>query len=119
MSCLFIWRNFKRATAHRTPHLRRKAGHNFFQPGRDRTGIAAKKRLKDIHRRVEDGVMLPKKIDEFAHFGFVRRKFAGALGDFDKPIAIARFLYFGKQKIERDKIEMLNFIGAALDELTR
>ena len=72
-----------------------------------------------IQRRIEDSVMLPKKIDEFAHFGFVRRQFAGAFGDFNKPIAIACFLYFGKQKIENDKIEVLNFIGAAFDELTR
>ncbi len=38
--------------------------------------------------------MLAKKIDEITDLGFVRSKFAGALCDFDKPIAISRFLYF-------------------------
>ena len=117
ISCLFIRRNFERATPHRAPHLRRKARHDFFQAGRNRARVSAKKRFKDAYRRVEDSVMLAKKIDEITDLGFVRSKFAGALGDFDKPIAITRFLYFRKQKIEHDKIEMLNFISAAFDEL--
>src|SRR5207244_12322107 len=73
ISRLFIGRNFERATAHRPPYLRRKARHDFFQAGRSRAWIAAKERFIRVHCWIEYGVMLPKKIDELAHHGFVRR----------------------------------------------
>ena len=41
------------------------------------------------------------------------------LGHLDEAIAIARFLYFRKEKVQLDKIKMLDLIGAALDELAR
>ena len=36
-----------------------------------------------------------------------------------EAIAIARLLHLGKQKVEHDEIDVLNFVGAALDELAR
>ena len=50
---------------------------------------------------------------------FIRRELARVLGHLDKAIAIARFLYFRKEKIQLDKIKMLDLIRAALDELAR
>ena len=61
--------------------------------------------------------MLPEKIDEIAHLGIIGSKITGALGDFDESISITRFLYFRKQKIEHNKIEVLNFISAALKRI--
>src|SRR5439155_2055810 len=117
IGCLFIWWNFERAAPHGAPHLWRKARHDLFQPGRNRARIAAKESFKDAYRRVEDGVMLPEKIDEFAHLRFVRSKFASALGDLDEAISITRLLHFRKQEVKHDKIKMLDFVSAAFDEL--
>jgi len=39
------------------------------------------------------------------------------LGHFDEAIAIPRLFHFGEEEIQFDEIEVLNFIGAALDEL--
>jgi hypothetical protein len=64
-------------------------------------------------------VVVTEKIDEVAHFGLVRRKLLGALGDFDKAISVTCLFHFGKQEVEHDKIEMLNFVSAAFDELSR
>ena len=50
---------------------------------------------------------------------FIRRELARVLGHLDKAIAIARFLYFRKEKVQLDKIKMLDLIRAALDELAR
>src|SRR2546428_8878051 len=119
ISSLSIWRNFERAAPHRTPHLRRKTRHDLFQPRRERAGITAKKCFEDVNRGIQHSMMLSEKIDEVAHLRFVRSKFASALGDFDEPISVARLFHFGKQKIEHDKIEMLDFVSAAFDELTR
>src|SRR5437899_9738051 len=116
ISRLFIRRNFERATPHRAPHLWRKARHDLFQAGSNRARIAAKKRFKDAYRRVEDSVMLAKKIDEFAHLWIIGSKITCALVDFDESILIRRFLYFWKQKIEHNKIEVMNFIGAAVNK---
>ena len=58
--------------------------------------------------------MLLQELDELAHLGFVRRKFARVLGDFDKAIAIACFFHFRKQKIQFDKIDVLDFVSASL-----
>src|SRR5213592_1384033 len=91
ISCLFVWRNLECTAPHRAPHLRWKTRHDFFQSGRNCAGIAAKKRFKDVYRRIEHGVMVLEKIDELAHFGFVPSKFAGALSDFCETIAVARF----------------------------
>src|SRR6476469_6256060 len=118
VSRLFIWRNLKRATPHRASYLRRKTRHNFCQARRDRAGIAAKKRFEKVYGRIEHGAMVPEEINELAHLGCVRRKFPGVLSDFGKSIAIARLLHFGKQEIEHNKIEVLDFVSAALDELT-
>ena len=63
--------------------------------------------------------MIFEKINEFAHFRFARSKFAGVLGNFEKAISISCLLHFRKQKVEHDKIEVLDFVSAAFDELTR
>ena len=58
--------------------------------------------------------MMFEEIDELAHLRFVRRELARVLGHLDKAIAVPRFLYFRKKKIQFDKIEMLDLIRAAL-----
>ena len=58
--------------------------------------------------------MLLQERDELAHFRFVRRKFARVLGDFDKAVAVACFFNFRKQKIQFDKINVLDFISTSL-----
>ena len=65
--------------------------------------------------------MLLQERDEIAHFGFVRRKFACVLCDFDKAVAVARFFDLRKQKIQFDKINVLDFISTSvrrIDALT-
>ena len=111
---LFAFRDFERTAQHRAPNLWRKTRHDLFEAGRDHGWIAAKQAFKRVHGRIEHGVMLFQEADELAHLGFVRRKFACVLGDFDKAIAIARFLDFRKEKIQFDKIKMLDFIRASL-----
>src|SRR6266536_640006 len=118
VSRLFVWWNLKRAAPHRAPYLRRKTRHNFCQARRDRAGIAAKKRFENVYGRIEHGAIVPEEINELAHFGCVRRKFPSVLSDFGKSIAIARFLHFRKQEIEHDKVQVLDFVSAAFDELT-
>ena len=51
--------------------------------------------------------------------GLVRREFARVLGDLDEAVAIARLLDFRIEEIELDEVEMLDFVGAAFDELLR
>ena len=64
-------------------------------------------------------MMLFQERDEFAHFGLVRRKLARVLGDFDEAVAVARFLDLRKKEIQLDEIDVLDFIGAAFNELSR
>ena len=96
-----------------------KRGTISSRPGVTAVGIAAEQPFEHAHRRIEHGVMLLQELDELAHLGFVRREFARALGDFDEAIAVARFLHFGKEEIQLDEIDVLDFIGAAFDELAR
>ena len=62
--------------------------------------------------------MLLEEANEFAHLGFVRGKFARVLGDLDKAVAIACFCDLRKQKIQFDKINMLDFISTSFNEFT-
>jgi hypothetical protein len=52
--------------------------------------------------------MFLQEADEFTDLGFIRRKFPCMLGDFDKPIAVASFFDRWKEKVQFDKIDMLN-----------
>ena len=63
--------------------------------------------------------MTLKESDEFADFGFVRWEFMSVLGDLNEPVGIPRLFYFRKQEIQFDKIDVLDFVGTALDELPR
>ena len=60
-----------------------------------------------------------EEIDELAHLRLVRREFARMFGHLDKAIAITRLLHFRKEKVQFDKIKMLDLIRAAFDELAR
>src|SRR3954451_4978942 len=111
ISSLFVFRNFERTAQQLPSHLWRKTSRDIFEAGRDYCRITAKQALKRVHRWIEHGVMLLQERDEIAHLRFVRRKFASVLGDFDKAIAVARFFNFRKQKIQFDKIDVLDFIS--------
>ena len=41
------------------------------------------------------------------------------LGHFDEAIAIARLLHLWEKEIQDDKVEVLNFVRPAFDELAR
>ena len=90
-----------------------------LQARHNHSWIATKQAFKRIHSRVKYRVMFLEKANEFTHLRFVGHKFACVLGNFDKTIAVARFFYFRKQKIQCDKIKMLNFISTTFNELTR
>src|SRR5947208_3664016 len=117
----FTWRDaerfLKRPAQHRAAYLRRKPGHDFFQTGRNRTWIAAKQSFKNAYRRIKHGVMLFEELNEVLHFRFLRRKIARVLGHFDEAIAIARLLHLWEKEIQDDKVEVLNFVRPAFDEL--
>src|SRR5206468_8031815 len=112
-------RNFERAAQHQAANLRRKTRHYLLQPGRNYGGIATKQPFKGTHSGIEHGVMLLEECDKLAHLGFVGRKFACVLCDLDKAIAIACLLYFREQKVQFDKIDVLDFIRTTVDELPR
>ena len=100
ISGLFVFWNFERATQELAPDLWRKTGRDVFEAGHDYRWIAAKQAFKCIHGWIQHGVVLLEKRNEFAHRGFVRRKFACVLGDFDKAITVACFFDLRKQKIQ-------------------
>jgi len=116
---LLAFRNFERAAQHRAPDLRWEMRHDVLKPGRDDGRLATKQPFKSAHCWIEYRVMLLEERNELAHLGFIGREFARVLGDLDKTVAIARLFDFGKQEIQFDEIEMLNFISAALNELPR
>src|SRR4051794_38221468 len=100
ISRLFVFRNFE-GTAQQLPsHLWRKTWREIFEAGRYDRRITAKQTPKHVHGWIEHGVMLLQERDKIAHRGFVRRKFASVLGDFDKAIVVARFFNLGEQKIQ-------------------
>src|SRR5205823_11060709 len=117
IGCPLTLRNFERAAQHHAPDLRRETRHDVLKPGCHYRRVAAKQPFEDAHGRIEHSVMTLEELDELAHFGFVRREFARVLGDLYKAVAVARLLDLGKQKIQFDEIEMLDFIRAVLDEL--
>src|SRR5437867_3641502 len=116
---LFALWNFERSAQHRPPNLRRETWHDVLKPWSDYGRIPAKQPFENVHGRIEHSLMLLEKRNELADFRFVRREFARELGDLDKAVAIARLLHFGEQKIQFDKVEVLDFISATLDELAR
>ena len=63
--------------------------------------------------------MLFEELNELLHFRFLRRKIARVLGHFNETIAIACFLHFREKEIQDDKVEVLNFVRSAFDELAR
>jgi hypothetical protein len=63
--------------------------------------------------------MLLEELDELADFRFLGWKIARVLGHFNEAIAIARFLHFWEKEIQDDKVEVLNFVRPAFDELAR
>src|SRR4030095_12231598 len=87
--------------------------------GRDYGRITAKQPFKSAHGRVKHGMMSFQESDELAHFRLIRRKLASVLGDFDKAVAVARFLDLRKKEIQFDKIDVLDFICPAFNELSR
>src|SRR5215475_9258183 len=119
ISDLFVFWNFERATQQLAPNLWRETRRDVFEAGHDYGWIAAKQAFKRIHGWIKYSVTLVKEANEFAHLGFVRRKFACALGDLDKTVAVACFFDLRKQKIQFDKINMLDFISTSFNELMR
>src|SRR6516225_667965 len=113
------FRNFERAAQQLPANLWWKTRCDILKTRRDYGRITAKQSLKSAHGRVKHGMMLFQERDKLAHFRFVRRKFARVLGDFDETVAVARFLDLRKKEIQLDKIDVLDFIGAAFDELSR
>src|SRR5215469_3483822 len=118
ISSLFVLRNFERATQQLPPNLWRKTRGDLFEARHDYGWITAKQAFKRIHGRIKYSVMLLEEANEFADLGFVRRKFACLLGDFNKAVAVSCFFDLRKQKIQFDKINMLNFISTSFNELT-
>ena len=60
-----------------------------------------------------------EEINEIPHLGLVRRELPRALRHLDEAIAVPRFLHFWKEEVQLDEVDVLNFIGAVLDELPR
>src|SRR5262245_4285944 len=118
VSDLFVFWNFERATQQLASNLWRKTRRDVFEARHDYGWITAKQAFKRIHGRIKYSVMLLKEANEFTDLRFVRRKFACVLGDFDKAVAVACFFDLRKQKIQFDKINMLNFISTSFNELT-
>jgi hypothetical protein len=61
--------------------------------------------------------MALEEINEVAHLGLVGRELAGALGHLDEAVPVPRFFHFRKEEVQLDEVDVLNFIGAILDEL--
>src|SRR5689334_7537755 len=115
---LLTFRNFECAAQQLAANLWRKTLSGIFKARRDYRRITAEQSLKSAHRRVKHGMMLFQERDKLAHFGFVRRKLERVLGDFDKAVTVARFLDLRKKEIQFNKIDMLNFIRTAFNELS-
>src|SRR5215467_1485071 len=113
------FRNFERAAQQLTADLWRKTLSDILEAGRHHGRITTKQSFKSTHGRVKHGMMLFQKRDELAHLWFVGRKLARVLGDFDEAVAVARFFDPRKKEIQFDKIDVLNFIGTAFNELSR
>src|SRR5262249_14927951 len=100
-------------------NLWRKTLSDIFKARRNHGRITAKQSLKRAHGRVKHGMMSFQERDKLAHFGLVRRKLARVLGDFDEAVAVTRFLDLRKKEIQFDKIDVLDLIGTAFNELSR
>ena len=61
--------------------------------------------------------MLFEEVDELANLGLVRCELASALRHLDETIAVPGLFHFRKQKVQFDKIDVLNFVRAILNEL--
>src|SRR5436190_23001616 len=113
------FRNFECAAQQLAANLWRKTLSDILEPGRNHGRITAKQSFKSAHGRIKHSMMLFQERDELAYFRFVRRKLVRVLRDFDEAVAIARFFDFRKKEIQFDKIDMLDFIGAVFNELSR
>src|ERR1051325_256121 len=95
----FVLRNFECATQQLTTNLWRETRRDRLEARRYHIWITAKETFKGIHGWIKHRVMLLEESNEFAHLGFVRRKFPRVLGHFDESVTVACFLDLWKQKV--------------------